>query len=330
MTTSTPDPLVPLDSIGSLDPVDLSLPTKSELNNSRPTTLAEFNNSRPATLAELTVPMLIPVQADSFRRDRLKEICNRHEICGLFADKLIQLEGFDIVIVADDSGSMNDPAGSIQIAGVANPYGAMATRWNELQRTSEKIIDIASTMSTHGVDVYFLNRPPVLGVILHTQLEKVFKVKPAGSTPIVPVLKKIFSQPPRYGKKRLVILMTDGRPTGPDGRGDDVAAFKACLMYDRQSYDYVNIIACTDDDATMSYLNNWDDTLPRLDVIDDYGSEYKEVKRVQGRNFPFSYGDYVVKSMLGSVDPWFDHLDEINHATGLRVYREDDRCCIIL
>lgn len=277
----------------------------------------------------LSVSTLIPIQADSYRKERLRAICNRHEICGLFADKLSQLENFDIVIVADDSGSMNDPAGSVQINGVANPYGSGATRWDELKRTSGIIIDIASTMSTTGVDVYFLNRPPKLGVISRDDLNDTFKAKPSGGTPIVPVPKKIFSQPSRKGTKRLVILMTDGRPTGPDGRGDDIAAFKACLLYDRRDTDYVNIIACTDDDATMAYLNNWDDTIPRLDVIDDYGSEYQEVKRVQGKNFPFSYGDYVVKSMLGSVDPWFDHLDEINQATGIRVYREND-CCVIL
>mgnify|MGYP003452126154 CR=1 FL=1 len=276
-----------------------------------------------------TVPILLPIQEDGFRRERLQQICNRHEICGLFADKLKQLENFDIVIVADDSGSMNDPAGSVQINGVNNPYGGKATRWDELKRTSGVIIDIASTMATNGVDVYFLNRPPILGVITHEQLDNTFKIKPAGATPIVPILKKIFSKPPKQGKKRLVILMTDGRPTGPDGRGDDIAAFKACLMYDRREHDYVNIIACTDDDATMSYLNNWDVTIPRLDVIDDYGSEYQEIKKAQGKNFPFSYGDYVVKSMLGSVDPWFDHLDEINVATGIRVYRADD-CCVIL
>lgn len=307
-----------------LVPLDTSLISFNDsVSNTAQVTVPVPNTSNP------TVSTLLPVQDDNFRRARLKQICDRHEICDLFAQKLQQLEGFEIIIIADDSGSMNTPAGSVVVAGVGNPYGAAPTRWDELKRTSGIIIDIASTMATHGVDIYFLNRAPVFGVITHEQLDNIFNVKPSGPTPIVPILKKIFMHPPKHGKKRLVLLMTDGKPTAQDGRSDDTVAFKRCLLYDRQTYDYVNIIACTDDDATMEYLNNWDDTIPRLDVIDDYGSEYNEVKTAQGKNFSFSYGDYVVKSMLGSIDPWFDHLDEVNLATGIRVYRGDS-CCVLL
>jgi hypothetical protein len=41
-----------------------------------------------------------------------------------------------------------------------------------------------------------------------------------------------------------------------------------------------------------------------LDVIDDYRSERAEIQRVRGANFPFSFGDYIVKALLGSIDPW--------------------------
>lgn len=265
---------------------------------------------------------LLPLQDDVYRSEKLQHICMLHEINDLFASKLRQLEGFDIVIVADDSGSMNSPANSVGM----NPYGIRATRWDELKKTSGIIIDIASTMATHGVDVYFLNRPPVIGVISHEQLDSTFSVKPNGYTPIVPILQQIFNTSPKYEKKRLVILLTDGRPTDANGH-ENIPSFKNVLLYGRRHNDYVNIIACTDDDETMSYLNNWDIKIPRLDVIDDYGSEYLEIKRVQGSGFAFSYGDYVVKSMLGSIDKWFDSLDEVNVVTGKRI---DDDCCNII
>jgi len=40
-----------------------------------------------------------------------------------------------------------------------------------------------------------------------------------------------------------------------------------------------------------SYLNNWDKKIPNLDVADDYRSERQEIYKVQGKDFPFSFGD---------------------------------------
>ena len=49
---------------------------------------------------------------------------------------------------------------------------------------------------------------------------------------------------------------------------------------------------------SVSYLSNWDKSMPNLDVIDDYQSERGEIQRVRGANFPFSFGDYIVKSLF--------------------------------
>jgi hypothetical protein len=80
----------------------------------------------------------------------------------------------------------------------------------------------------------------------------------------------------------------------------------------------------------VSYLNNWDKTIPNLDVVDDYKSEKNEILACQGKFFPFSFGDvsfptlvifiyaifkYVVKILMGGVDSWFDQLDETRVST---------------
>lgn len=62
----------------------------------------------------------------------------------------------------------------------------------------------------------------------------------------------------------------------------------------------------------MEYLNNWDKYLQRLDVVDDFRSERKEVQRAKGVNFHFTYGDYVAKSLIGSTDPDIDNLVDEN------------------
>ncbi|CAF2584669.1 unnamed protein product [Rotaria sp. Silwood2] len=70
------------------------------------------------------------------------------------------------------------------------------------------------------------------------------------------------------------------------------------------------IILITDDDDCIGYLNDWDKRIPNLDVVDDYRNEKKEIQALQGKQFPFSFGDYVVKILMGGVDSWFDDLDE--------------------
>ena len=59
--------------------------------------------------------------------------------------------------------------------------------------------------------------------------------------------------------------------------------------------------------------------MSNLDVIDDYRSERDEVRKAKGSSFSFTFGDYVVKSLIGSIDPELDNLDE-----------DFDGCCTIL
>ncbi|CAF1585811.1 unnamed protein product, partial [Didymodactylos carnosus] len=48
-----------------------------------------------------------------------------------------------------------------------------------------------------------------------------------------------------------------------------------------------------------------------IDVVDDYRNEKKDILKIQqDPMFSFSFGDYIVKILLGSIHPWFDELDE--------------------
>ncbi len=58
--------------------------------------------------------------------------------------------------------------------------------------------------------------------------------------------------------------------------------------------------------------------LKNLDVIDDFRSEREEVMRKKGNGVRFSFGDYVVKSLIGSIDKSMDYLDE------------KEKCCNII
>lgn len=251
-------------------------------------------------------PSAPPLNEQSFdvvRLQRFKQICAEHEINDEFANRLRNLEGYQIIIVADDSGSMNEmlrePLGS---------NGQQQSRWDELKKTVKIIVDIAAVLDRDGIDVHFLNRGSYTNVMHQGHLETPFSTRAAGSTPILKILDPIFAQ---HGEqKRLIIIATDGVPDTHRGR-DGPSALRHALEYERGPNDHVTIIACTDDDDTMEYLDGWDKQIPRLDVVDDYASEKAQIKRIQGSKFLFSFGDYVAKAMMGPIDLWFDQLDEV-------------------
>lgn len=243
------------------------------------------------------------VEIDALRENQLKNVCQTYQISEQFANRLKGLEGFEIVIVCDDSGSMITPTKNI------DPSGRPITRWDELKSVTSIIVDIAATMDRNGVDVYFLNRPPITNITHHSQLNSAFAKRPKGGTGIAHILRSIFAV--KRDTPRLVVLATDGQPTDVNGYVN-IPEFRNVLEFERTFNDYITILACIDDDAVIGYLNGWDKELPRLDVVDDYSSERGEILAVQGSNFPFSFGDYVVKCLMGSIDSWFDKLDEIN------------------
>lgn len=90
-----------------------------------------------------------------------------------------------------------------------------------------------------------------------------------------------------------------------------IEAFKKSLQK-RGPRIFTTIVACTDDEASVGYLNEWDRLLDNLDVIDDFRSEREEIKKEKGMGVRFSFGDYVVKSLIGSIDPTMDKMDEKN------------------
>ncbi|UJR32554.1 hypothetical protein I4U23_020015 [Adineta vaga] len=238
----------------------------------------------------------------------LDEFVRRYEINPTFAEKLRKLKGYEIVFICDDSGSMSAPLGTI-----GNSHEQQRTRWDELKQTVSIVVDLASVFDPDGVDVYFLNREPMLHVRNSSELEMIFALEPEGSTPIVPVLRQVLHDKRNqiYERNLLILLATDGIPTDERER-PDIRTLEHVLRNERQPTNQipVTIIACTDDDKSMEYLNNWDKQIPNLDVVDDYQSEKKEIQAKQGRDFPFGFGDYVVKILMGGVDSWFDDLDE--------------------
>jgi hypothetical protein len=109
--------------------------------------------------------------------------------------------------------------------------------------------------------------------------------------------------------KVLLIVATDGIPT--DDRGlEDRQGLVNWIQRDRPAQKMpMQIMACTDEDDIVDFLNSLDKNAVNCDVSDDYSSERQEVLKAQGAGFKFSRGDWIVKAMLGSIDPSLDSLD---------------------
>ena len=247
------------------------------------------------------------------RLHKFKSIIMRYNINYDFAFRLRALEGFEIVLIIDDSTSMLTPIVDHPYRKYLSPFDPLPTRWDELKQTVSIVVDLASTLDSDGIDIYFLNRPP-MRVHDSSELEETFSRLPKGPTPLVRVLSDVIrlKRVNAHDRKLLILIATDGIPTNEQGNSD-IAQLEKTLRTERQPIEdriHITFIACTNDLTVVGYLNQFDKKIPYVDVLDDYASERAEILAVQGSLFPFSFGDYVVKILMGSVDPWFDQLDE--------------------
>jgi hypothetical protein len=74
------------------------------------------------------------------------------------------------------------------------------------------VVDISAVMDSNGVDVYFLNRDPLLNVTNAQAIRPVFNSSPQGLTPLVPAIRRILAakRSQAYEKKLLLLIATDG------------------------------------------------------------------------------------------------------------------------
>jgi hypothetical protein len=257
--------------------------------------------------------------SEQVRLDQFRSIMERYEIGTFYASKLRQLEGYQIVVVCDDSGSMSSPVDVTN----GNPYAAVRTRWDELKETVHIVAELAALLDRDGIDLYFLNRAPIKGLLPNPSgmslLADRFSSPPRGFTPLTRALRTVLNDQKTIlnEKKLLILIATDGLPTDERGN-DDRAGFKRFLQYDRQPVDRIptSILAVTDDDQTMEYLNSLDSQLTYFDVVDDFKSEREEILKAQGRNFHFTRGDWVTKALLGSIDESIGGLDGTKKGAG--------------
>ena len=234
-----------------------------------------------------------------FRIDNsINEICRKYEIQPKMSKYLTRLLDYEIVIVCDDSDSMKSPI-----------YDTERTRWDELCSMVKIIVDIGVIFDSNGVDLYFLNRPAFNKVKDPKTIEQAFTSPSSGHASLPSLLTRIFqSKLAQRGrdKKLLVFVATDA------DHEEHLPELERVMQEERQmETTFVSFLLCNDDQTSGQHLDRWDRTLMNVDVNENYRSEREKIRRCQQqKDYPFSYGDYVMKVLVGAIVPQIDLLNE--------------------
>eukprot|EP00919_Chromeraceae_sp_WS-2016_P031034 GHVR01073360.1.p1 GENE.GHVR01073360.1~~GHVR01073360.1.p1 ORF type:complete len:244 (+),score=45.23 GHVR01073360.1:46-777(+) len=222
---------------------------------------------------------------------------------------LIKCSGTDIVVIADDSGSMKLSAGNKK------------SRWEELQQTLESLLHVLLAVDhKNGFHLCLLNKPKFVNFMNIDQVNNLFDTtKPHNGTPLMAALESVFRgdwNPGTPYDDVIVIVMTDGVPS------DCTMSDLEKVIRKRPSNYYMSFLMCTNEDAIVDMYNKLIDPIPGCDITDDFHSEAKQCENKRGKKL--SYNEWIVKCVLGGKFSKYDKKDE---------KKKDDKantpCCTI-
>jgi len=248
------------------------------------------------------VPAPAPRMAGQVSMSKLESVLQRFEITIAQANDLVVLSDYEIVVIADDSGSMLNAAVPPNMRVLGQP---VRTRWDEMRETIAEVVEIASCFDETGIDIHFLNRGPITNIKSNQDesFKKAFEDGPKGRTPLTETLQRL-NKSVQHERKVLLFIFTDGEPN--DGKEPFKRAIREILSGRKVR---IQIMACTAEDDEIGWLNGLDAELAELDLTDDYYAEREQVLSL-GLAPKFTRGDWCMKAMLGPVSRKFDQWDE--------------------
>lgn len=216
---------------------------------------------------------------------------------------------YDIIIFADDSGSMS----------ITEPNEDNMSRFDIMKNVIGTIGFWSTLMDSDGIVVRFFNSSIEANGIGNIQdVSKLFnQTRPNGGTPMGRNLKsKLFekiiypvAQANELARPVLIITITDGIP---DSKSDVVNTIKEIKNYFSKTKYGPNGVAFSfaqigSDAGATSYLDELD-TDPQVGNIIDCTSEFSIEQRQCGQGFTEAV--WVIKLMIGPIDPTYDQADE--------------------
>lgn len=109
-------------------------------------TISDKPKETPAATTTVSQPQpVVNKEYENRKKEMIERFSQHYEINPQLASRIQILEDYELVILCDDSGSMNTPI-----------HGTTTNRWDELREMVHVVVDIYAAFDADGVDVYFL------------------------------------------------------------------------------------------------------------------------------------------------------------------------------
>lgn len=250
-----------------------------------------------------SAPSMPPIYQEKIipKDDIFQDVCVALDIHSSYIEYMNKIMHYgNIIFLCDDSGSMN-----------ALNTDSNKRRYEELFENLEYAITLVKAIGSNcNISIEFLNNPRV-----YTNVESYESVKYDllnqsfnGRTPLITSLEKIYS---KYNSEvnNLIVVITDGSPTDSTHKSMFADTIKKIVS---NKYFYISFLVCTDNDEDVEYLNNIDKDYDKVEVLDDYESEKKEVLKSQGKDYKYTKYTHIARTILSPMCPELNKLDEIN------------------
>ena len=209
---------------------------------------------------------------------RVERMQNELDVPEQIVRDLLSVAGADIVVVADDSGSMGGPSRGNHADDEHAMDGAGTTRPGS--RTA------VSCRGPHGrLPHPVLERSPDAASVrsasdCSARVETLFYGRQPRRTPLAtrlrPLLSGAWHRRPRRRDGLLILADHDGTASSPTA----LLRSGAQLVGQKSPKVFCTFMMCTEEDDVVEQYNKSLDSLPGVDITDDYVSEKKEVEKL--------------------------------------------------
>ncbi|MCW7554765.1 hypothetical protein NX722_19510 [Endozoicomonas gorgoniicola] len=235
--------------------------------------------------------------------------------------KFSKLREYHLDLIIDDSGSMGEPdtglsyeeSGTIQL-----------TRMDELKFRLRAIIPLLAAVSAQGITIRCLNAAETQSIPGDMKVRDkeaalrdfVDSIRPSYGTPLNGALRDSFDQARLQQRQTVAYIFTDGEPSDYADEVYGIEGFiqlvKRIRREARADFFPIGLMPCTNKKSCIKWMNKLDsdNSLGRIQVVDDYFSERKEVYNHHGGLIPYTLGLYLSAALLGPIDQTLDNLDE--------------------
>lgn len=259
-------------------------------------------------------PALDQISSRIAQSGALDKICQQWRIPKELGADLVKIALFDVVLLCDDSGSMQFEQGGERI--------------EDLKMILSRVTFATSLFDHDGIEIRFLNSQVqgnhVTSEAQATQI--VSQIRFSGLTPLgtsldQKVLQPMLLNPARAGQLRkplLVIVISDGAPAGEpaDAVFNGVMRASDELRRSRYGPDSLSLqfAQVGNDMKAQEFLGQLDShpvVGPLIDVTSDFEYEQDQMMKTTGENLTGE--GWIMKLLLGSIDSSYDTKDERRH-----------------